>query len=383
MQTGMDQLIESLCEQGEYMGLSVFVSKEGKEVYQKTAGYANWEKKIPIQKDTIFHLYSMSKPVTAVAVMKLWDDGELDLQEPLVKYLPQFSGQKVRQDGILAKREQEITIQDLLNMTSGIPYPDPAAPEMSRLFEKAMAAADQQNALSTMELINVMAETPLSFQPGSKWDYGASADVLGAVIEAVTGMRFGEYLQKEFFTPLGMEDTGFFVPPAKQERLAVIYSMKPGEKVVPYQGRNLAIMDYTREPAFESGGAGLFSSIKDYHIFMSMLLQEGEYGGKRYLHPKTVEFLRTGQLNSRQKEFFDWPALKGYTYGNFMRILENPAQQGVVCGKGEFGWDGWSGCYMAIHPEERVNLLIMTAQIDRENHCNRRKIRNYLYRYVL
>lgn len=378
----LDTLIDSLCETGEYMSLSVYALREGEPIYARTAGYANREKDVRTAPDTIFHLFSMSKPITAAAVMKLWEDGLIDLLDPVSKYLPAFEGQKVRgADGVLRDVMKPVFIQDLLNMTSGVPYPTgDETPEMTALFEEAMAAADTPHAMTTRELIDRIARTPLVFEPGQSWRYGASADVLGALVEAVSGMRFGEYLKKNFFDPLGMEDTGFFVPPEKLDRLAVIYRMPPQQEPVPYHGRHLVILDYTSAPAFESGGAGLFSTVKDYAAFGEMLLNEGVFRGRRILEPETVRFMRTGQLDERQQANFGWPSLRGYTYGNLMRMLVHPGQQGVVCGPGAFGWDGWTGPYVEMHPEKKVCFILMTAQIDCDTTPNLRKIRNRFYR---
>lgn len=380
----MDALVDSLCEQGDYMCLSVLVQKDGETVYAKTAGYADKERDIPVQQDTIFRLYSMSKPVTAVAVMKLWEDGMLDLMDPLTRYLPAFRDQPVREEGRLVPRQGEIIIQDLLNMTSGIPYPDgEQTPELSRLFREAMDKVEGPDAIGTVELANRIAQTPLVFQPGTRWQYGASADILGAVVEVVSGMRFGDYLRREFFEPLGMEDTGFFIPREKKDRLATIYHMPLDGEPVPYHEKNLMILDGEQEPAFQSGGAGLVSTAKDYAAFVTMLMREGTSGGRRYLHPATVRFLRSGHLTPRQQESFDWAHLRGYTYGNLMRVLESPQEQCVVCPKGEYGWDGWAGTYMEIHPQEKVCALLLTAQIDRDNNRARRMLRNGIYRWVL
>ena len=219
MEKKMDELAERLCAQGEYVGLSVLVMRGGESIYRKLCGYADQERGRPIEEDTIFHLYSMTKPITAAAVMKLWEDGEIDLMDPVSRYLPAFTEQKVWQNGVLSDRVGEIELHDLLNMTSGIPYPgDQAAPSFNRLFEEAEASVDSPDAFTTVELANRIGREPLSCQPGERWMYGASADVLGAVVEVVTGMRFGEYLRREIFEPLGMEDTGFFVPEEKQRR---------------------------------------------------------------------------------------------------------------------------------------------------------------------
>lgn len=384
MQKKMDELVERLCAQGEYVGLSVLVMRGGETVYRKRCGYQDWERGRPMEEDAIFSLYSMTKPITAAAVMKLWEDGKIDLMDPVSRYLPAFTDQKVWENGALTERVGEIELHDLLNMTSGIPYPgDQAAPAFNRLFEEAVAAADGPDALGTVELANRIGRAPLSFQPGARWMYGASADVLGAVVETVSGMRFGEYLRRELFEPLGMEDTGFFVPEEKASRLAVIHQILPDGTPVPYRGKNLAVYDAREAPAFESGGAGLFSTVDDYAAFQQMLLCEGTYRGRRILHPSTVRFLRTAQLTPRQKESFGWPALRGYSYGNLMRVLESPALQCVTGPVGEFGWDGWTSPYMELHPAEHVSILMMASQIDRDISCSRRMLRNCIYREIL
>lgn len=384
MQRKMDELVERLCAQGEYVGLSVLVMRSGEPIYRKLCGYADAERGIPMGEKTIFQLYSMTKPITAAAVMKLWEDGLIDLMDPVSRYLPAFTEQKVWRNGALEERVGEIELHDLLNMTSGIPYPgDQAAPSFNRLFEEAEAAADGPGALGTVELANRIGREPLSFQPGERWMYGASADVLGAVVEVASGMRFGDYLRRELFEPLGMEDTGFFVPEEKAHRLAVIHRILPDGTPVPYRGNHLVVFPGREEPAFQSGGAGLFSTVDDYAAFQQMLLGEGTYRGRRILHPSTVRFLRTAQLTDRQKETFGWPALRGYSYGNLMRVLESPALQCVTGPVGEFGWDGWTCPYMELHPDQHVSILMMASQIDREITCSRRILRNCIYRDLL
>lgn len=384
MKERLDAMLQGMYDNGDYIGLSVLAAKKGEILYRRDFGFADKAQGIKQAPDTIFHLYSMTKPVTSAAVMKLWEDGELDLMDPVSKYLPGFADQKVRVNEGFVPPKREVTVQDLLNMTSGVVYPgDPKTPELNQLFDEAMERAVGPEAFGTVEFANRLGQAPLMFQPGERWQYGASADVLGAVVEVVSGMRFGDYLKKKFFEPLGMKDTGFFIPKEKKQRLAVIYRMAPGKEVTEYHGRHLVIMDYEEEPAFQSGGAGLFSTMDDYLKFALMLSNEGVYDGKRCLTERTVKYMRTNQLTEEQRKCMEWHVLSGYGYANLMRVLLSPQQAALVTDPGEYGWDGWTGTYMEVNPAEDAVIMLMTAQIDRDNYCNRRRIKNFIYQYIL
>lgn len=384
MKERLDAMLKEMCDRGDYMGLSVLAAKKGEVLYRRDYGFADKAKGRAQAPDTIFHLYSMSKPVTAAAVMKLWEDGELDLYDPVSKYLPGFKNQCVRENDELVPVKKEVTVRDLLNMTSGLVYPGAEkTPELNQLFDEAMERAAGPEAYNTVEFANCLGRTPLMFHPGENWQYGASADVLGAIVEIVSGMRFGDYLKKSFFEPLGMKDTGFYIPPEKKDRLAVIYRMAPGKEVTEYHGRHLVIMDYEEEPPFQSGGAGLFSTMDDYLKFASMLCNKGVYGGRRYLSERTIRYMRSNQLTDEQLKCIEWDAINGYGYGNLMRVLLNPQRAAVVTEPGEFGWDGWTGPYVEVNPAEDVVIMLMTSQIDRDNICNRRRIRNFIYQHIV
>lgn len=379
----LDPILMELCEQGEYMGLSLLVARHGEILYRKEVGFADVETKAPIRPDTIFHLYSMTKPVTSAAIMKLWEEGKLNIDNSVSLYLPGFLNQKVNEYGRLVDVDREVTIRDLLNMTSGIAYPGgEETPEVNALFDEAMKKADTSEAIDTVTFANRLGHLPLKFQPGARWEYGASADVLGAVVEIVTGMSFGDYLRKQFFDPLGMVDTAFYIPREKKSRLAAIYHMANGTEPVRYGGRHLVILDYDSEPAFQSGGAGLCSTMDDYLKFAMMLANRGIYKGKRYLNERTVAFMSSSQLNETQQRTFDWPIFQGYGYGNLMRVLLEPSKAAMPVPPGEYGWEGWTGSYFEIHPVEDTVILLMTAQLDRDNFANKHKIRSLVYENI-
>ena len=235
--------------------------------------------------------------------------------------------------------------------------------------------------ISTVEFANRLGKVPLLYQPGQSWSYGTSADVVGAVIEVASGMRFGDFLKKEIFEPLGMNDTDFWVPAEKQDRLAKVYDCREGQPSVRYLDNNLGIQNDTAyRPAYEAGGAGLASTIDDYAKFTQMLLNGGTYNGVQILRPATVKFLGGHTLSAVQQAGFDnWIGLEGFSYGNLMRVLVDPTRAVTLGSKGEFGWDGWLGCYMEVVPEQNMTFLMMTQKKDAGTYTLSRKIRNIIF----
>ena len=355
----MDKLIGQEVESGAVKGAGALVLHRGREIYCNTFGLADAERGYSMKRDTIIRLYSMSKPVTAAAAMILAERGEIDLWDPVSKYLPCFAGQKVWDDSrgeICAERE--VTIYDLLNMTSGITYPDETTEpgrRMGVLVEKLVAARERGERVDTQTYMREIASVPLVFQPGDRWMYGFSADVLGGVVEAVSGRTFGDFLRKEIFEPLNMPDTGFFVPKEKQERFAQAYDWTE-KGLVPHMGAHLGEY-YGEDVAFESGGAGMVSTLDDYARFASMLVQGGTYNGKRILGRKTVDFMSGNHLTERQSVSLDWDSMRGYGYGCLMRVLTDAGAAGSNASLGEFGWDGWTGNYVTMDRKEDLVFL--------------------------
>jgi CubicO group peptidase (beta-lactamase class C family) len=272
---------------------------------------------------------------------------------------------------------------DLLNMTSGITYPGMML-ESERRMAKVFSEADKQyysgNHVDTISFCNRIGQVPLAFQPGEQWLYGASADVLGAVIEVASGRKFSEFLQEEIFEPLGMVDTGFYVPEEKLDRFSRAYDYKPDEKkLVAFNGGFLCIYDYLTPPAFESGGAGLVSTVEDYSHFAQMLANAGTFNGKRILGRKTVEFISSPQLNPKQQETFNWEQLVGYSYGNLMRVLTSTAGAASNGSVGEFGWDGWTGNYFMVDPKEKLVMIYMVQRCAGTNPDLTRRLRSVIY----
>ena len=390
-QTGKERIQETLrraVRNRELPGINLMILKDGEELFYCEEGYSNLEQRKKIRRDTIVRLYSMTKPVTAAAVMLLVERGLLDLAQSVAELIPGFADQKVCQsDGTFVPVSRPSTIRDLMNMTAGLVYlgdETAAERETTKVYEEIAENMYGEHPVTTTEMANRIGRCPLKYQPGEIWQYSSGADVLGAVVEAVTGKTFGAFLREELFQPLEMPDTDFYVPEEKQDRLMTAYMWDKDGTLVPYKGCNLAIMNDMVVPnAFESGGAGLVSTIDDYAHFAQMLMDGGVYRGKRLMGRRTVEFLTTGSLAPEQRRGMDsWTALEGYTYGNLMRVLTDPGRVMAMGSPGEYGWDGWEGCYFANCPADRLTILMMTQKTDSGVAPVVRRVRNIIFSMI-
>ena len=284
-------LLEKEIHEKRLMDCSIRVEHKGKMEFSAEYGRSD--------KNTIYRIFSMSKPITTVAAMILFERGIIDFYDPLYEYLPAFKNVQVtvtdsKGNETVQEAKKTILLRDLLNMTSGIVYPGE-----NGLCEKTMRTVQKQmnseiaegKMLSNIDVCSALAQCPLQFEPGEGWRYGASADILGGVIEAVSGMRFGQFLQKEIFDPLEMEETGFSVAECDEKRLLPFYSrsgpnstLKPSSELDLYWMNNAANF---AQPLFESGGAGLYSTTRDYLHFARMLLNKGSYKKERIISKKT------------------------------------------------------------------------------------------------
>lgn len=353
----MDALLEEELRKNRIPGAQIGVYKKGKILYEKEYGY---------QEDSIYRMYSMTKPVTAVAAMLMYQRGKLDLLTPVSEYLPEYREMNVLTENGIRSAKRQIQIWDLLNMTSGIVYPDedPAGREMDGQITRVQERTDTPEAFTTRQVAGMIAEAPLAADPGKRWRYGLSADVLGAVIEYIDGRELSQFYQEEIFEPLGMEDTSFWVPKEKRGRLVkLFYQEEEGGKTVlrEDESRHLGLGHGMIPPAFVSGGAGLYSTRKDYEKFARMLLCKGGLpDGDRLLSEQVFSMFVQNHLTPEQKKSVDFVHMAGYGYGSLMRIHEDPRQSGSSSGIGEFGWDGWTGPYCSVDCERDRIFLFMT-----------------------
>lgn len=378
----LNGLLQRAIHNGEIAGANLLIIKDGKELVYTEAGHANIEKNVPFKRDTICRIYSMSKPVTSVAAMILMERGKLELGQPVGDILPAFRDMKVWEDGKQVPAKRWLLVKDLLCMTSGLSYggEDVAGQQVWRILEDMDARLYEDNPVSTEEFAERIAACDLSFHPGAEWMYGTSADILGCVIQKVTGMPYGEFLKKEIFEPLGMTDTGFYVPEEKKHRLAEAYE-RTADGVKVYETNHLGIRyNGVGAPAFESGGAGLLSTVDDYAKLAAMLMNGGTYNGVQILKPKTVEFMTTAKLTPWQQEsvWKSWDGMYGYTYSNLLRIMIEPGMAQFNTWKGEYGWDGWLGTYFCNSPSNKVTILLMCQRRDAGTMDVTKRIRNVL-----
>lgn len=378
----IEMIVQGAIDKGTIAGANVLAVHKGQVLYQGSLGYADAEEKKPLQWDSIFRLFSMSKPVTSVATMILMEQGKIDLQDKVGKYIPEFDKMTYfDKEGNVRDCTQDLTILHLLNMTSGIPYANdysPAGKGMAKLLDQVQREQDAGNAPNTLEICKRVANLPLAFEPGSMWEYGFSADILGGVVEAASGMRYSEFLKKYIFEPLEMVDTDFYVPEEKRDRFVKMYIDHGDGKFSPIGERHIGMEGYVGPQSFESGGAGLVSTMDDYSHFAQMLLNGGVYKGKRILGRKTVEMYRHNLLTPQQKEGY-WDKDRGYGYGLLMRIMERPAAFGSNGSVGEFGWDGWTGPYVTVDQSEDFYMIYMMQKGNAGTTTEVRKIRNVCY----
>ncbi|MCR5824148.1 MAG: beta-lactamase family protein [Lachnospiraceae bacterium] len=386
MEKEIERLLDEAVSNGEVAGCNALVLADGKEIAYAESGYKNIEDLTPFERDTIVRLYSMSKPITSAAVIWLMDNGVIDLEDPVEKYIPSFANAHVATKGGRVNALRSVTLRDLMNMAGGTVYPGngtDAERQSAALFDEVIRKLGTDKEIGTVELASRIGENDLDFQPGENFKYGTGADILGAVVEVASGMRFGDFLKKEFFEPLEMPDTDFWVTEEKRERLADVYETvgKEAKLNVTY---NLGInykMDH--RPAFESGGAGLCSTLDDYAHFADMLLNNGNYKGKTILSERAVKFMTNGSLAPWQQKGMDgWDGLTGYTYGNLLRVLKDPSRCVSYGEAGEYGWDGWLGAYFANDPVNRITVLMGMQKINAGTWGLTRKVRNLVYKEV-
>jgi CubicO group peptidase (beta-lactamase class C family) len=340
-------VLEGYVESGQIAGAVAMVEQDGRSLYSGTAGFADRESKTPMSMSSIFRIASMSKPITSVATLMLMEEDVLQLTDPVTKWLPEFTEMRVLEDPAAATlaalpAKNIITVHDLLTHRGGFAYPLSSEGALSAAL--SAFTSDVRPAVAPDRFIEELAKLPLMFQPGSRWHYGFSTDVLGVLVGRAAKSSFPAFLQERIFAPLGMVDTAFDVPAEKLDRLTTAYVRVPGsgELVVfdPPEGR------WSKPPIFPSGGAGLASTAADYMAFARMLTNDGAKGGTRLLAPETVALLRSNVLSAAERgnPFF---GIEGYWrsmgFGLGVSIVLDPQNHPVPTSKGLISWPGAFG----------------------------------------
>jgi CubicO group peptidase (beta-lactamase class C family) len=357
-------VMNQLVQEGKFPGMSVTVARGGKIAFQQEFGFADLEKKEPLRKDAIYRVFSMTKPVTGVAVMILLEEGRFLLDDPVSKYIPCFKGLQVFDSETgsgmkLVKADREVTIRDLLRQTSGFSYGGPGD-SVGKMYQ-AKNLFDSDTNLEQM--VEKACTIPLLFQPGTKWEYGVSIDILGRLVEVISGQPLDVFMKKRIFDPLKMVDTGFFVPDEKMGRLASCYSYSP-EKGLSRLPPDRAVDRYrTGRNKLLSGGGGLVSTVSDYLRFATMLARGGELDGVRILGPRTIGLMSMNQLPEGVKPAWWGGKNGGNGYGFTMSVTTNVAQTTGYGSIGDFGWDGAASTFFRVDPKEKLVLLVMTQRM--------------------
>ncbi|WP_058307981.1 serine hydrolase domain-containing protein [Gracilibacillus massiliensis] len=378
LESRLDKLLKNFLEKGP-SGVALSVKKDNQTLYENYFGYADLHKKKTITDKTIYRIYSMSKVVTCVAGLQLLEQGEFLLTDPLSDYLPEFKDMKVLENGKLIEADRDILIKDLFTMTSGITYGGEAT-EVERMTSKVMAEVrdkkESEQRSKLRELTIALANNPLEFHPGSHWKYGLSHDVIGALIEEVTGMSFGTYLDEHIFQPLKMNDTFFKIPVAKKNRLAALYDRKETGELVENTW-----LDSDAEPiaVFESGGAGLHATLEDYQKFAHCLAKGGTIEGVTILSKNTIELMAQNHLPDDMLPELGWNYDNGYGYGLGVRVMTDQTKGGSNSTLGEFGWSGLAGTYVFIDPHKQLSAVYMQQMLPNFEFYHQPRIRNVIY----
>jgi CubicO group peptidase (beta-lactamase class C family) len=344
-------------------GILATVARRGQTVYLEKFGLADVETARPMQLDTILRIMSMSKPITSVATMMLYEEGWFDLNTPISEFIPAFKETKVYagQEGDALKLEplqQPITFRHLFTHTAGLTYHKPDGDIIDRLYFEAAGKLFRSSTPVTSDIVvSALARLPLAFQPGASYRYSFAIDVLGRLVEVISGKPLDVFLRERIFEPLGMPDTAFFCPPEKADRLASIYGTGP-EGALAKQN----LPPELQPPSFSSGGGGLYSTLSDYARFAQMLVNGGELDGARLLSPSTVALFERDQApHGALDKNFCVPGSRhaGYGYSLGTRVLVDVAASGRYGSPGEFGWDGAYATYFWVDRTEQLYGLLM------------------------
>jgi CubicO group peptidase (beta-lactamase class C family) len=360
----VSSLLKQSVAKGEHSGFIVLVARRGKIVEWNAYGFRDIEAKLPMEKDTIVRIYSMTKVVTSVAAMILHEEGRLKLSDGIGRYYPELAKMKVWDGGtasapVLVDARREIAIEDLLTHTSGFIYGF-GQNEVDKLYQEA----DTMNSTSMEDFIARAAKLPLAHQPGERFSYGIGIDIVGAVVETVSGMPLERFVEERITKPLGMVDTGFDVPEAKRARMAKVYALGKDGKTLVDQGGPAGVHP---EPGkgFAAGGAGMFSTASDYARFGQMLLDGGELDGVRIISRKTVELMTVNHLAHLTPPTTAFSASSGFGIGGSVRISLAPGALGSV---GEFGWTGAATTYFDVDPKEDLLVLLLGQHMPFNQH---------------
>jgi CubicO group peptidase (beta-lactamase class C family) len=385
----IDDLFEQYVDDEGVAGASVMIYRNGKIGYFKTFGMQDIEGRVPMSKDAIFRIYSMTKPITSTAVMMLYEEGHFFLNDPVSKYLPELKGLTVgveSEDPVTGETtfstvnsNHEMTIRDLLRHTSGMTYGFFASSKVDALYREAKVLGDDEKTIA--DTVVKLSKLPLKHQPGTTWEYGVSTDVLGRLVEVVSGMPLDRFFQERIFDPLGMDDTGFNVPPEKAHRFVAIYSLDDNKKIYP--AKPGVSRDYLTPTTHFSGGGGLVSTQKDYLTFCKMILNNGTLNGVSMLSPKSVKLMTSDHIEGMNKACKGaWVKIREAGFGLGFRVNIGPHLLGNLGSMGTVSWAGAASTNFFIDFEEEM-IVIYMSQIKPAAHTLGYKVETLAYQAII
>jgi CubicO group peptidase (beta-lactamase class C family) len=370
----------------------VTVARAGQIAYSSGAGLADRENNRPIAHDSIWRIFSMTKPVTAVAALMLWEEGKFEMRDPVSKFIPSFGESQVWRSGTSVEPELEsqtepMQMWHLFTHTAGLTYGFMYSHPVDELYRRAGMEWGFPSELDLAGVCDLLAAQPLLFQPGAEWNYSTSIDVLGRVVEILSGQQLGTFFQERIFGPLGMTDTAFAIPESKGDRAAALYYATPGTLLAARnEGADKRIHV---EPKAHGGGGGLFSTMADYVRFAEMLRRGGEFNGRRLLSPRTVSYMASNHLprNADLTEFgrplFAETTYDGIGFGLGVSVTLDPVANKAPGSVGDFGWGGAASTWFLVDPVEDITLTFMTQLMPSSTHPLRSQLKQLLHQSLV
>lgn len=388
----IDRHFARYVDDGRLAGWSLVVSRDGRVVHIATYGQRDQEADLPVELDTLWRIYSMTKPITSVAAMMLYEEGCFELKDPVSRFIPAFADMRVYRGGsALAPATEPATepvrVWHLLTHTAGLTYGFHHAHPVDAMYRAAGYEWGSPEGVDLAGCCDAWASLPLVFQPGSEWNYSVASDVLGRVVEVASGQPLDEFFRSRIFEPLGMSDTAFSVAERDRHRLAALYMphARTGRAVRLDAMGNHAL----HPPTALSGGGGLVSSAADYHRFVQMLLGEGELDGVRLLGSRTVRYMTRNHLpDGADLEQFGRPlfaetTFDGIGFGLGFSVVEDPAKNKVLSTKGEYAWGGAASTAFWVDPTEHITALFFTQLLPSSTHPIRPQLKALVYQALV
>ncbi|MFC8614908.1 serine hydrolase domain-containing protein [Micromonospora purpureochromogenes] len=384
----IDQHFGRYVDDGRLAGWQIVVTRRGEIAHSSTYGMRDVEAGAPVERDTLWRIYSMTKPITSVAAMMLWEEGHFELNDPISRWLPEFADVRVFDKGSALKPYtvpaiEPIRVWHLLTHTSGLTYGFAQTSVVDALYRAAGYDLGVPAGLDLAGASAGMARLPLMFQPGTGWNYGVSTDVLGRLVEVVSGQSLDAFFTERILTPLGMTDTRWWVDEPDAKRLAALYTPHPGTgQAVRVDRIGAAALN---RPDCLSGGGGLVSTAADYHRFTQLLLRGGELDGVRLLAPRTVRYMTRnhlpggGDLASFEPEGFAETVLDGIGFGLGFAVVQDPVPARVPSSVGEYYWGGLASTAFWVDPVEEITALLFTQLMPSSTYPLRSQLRQLVY----